>query len=102
MLSQRYYVEQWEVESFTSPGKIYKVSRRQDGGMECSCPSWIFQRKRLPNGHCKHIRFILANRPSVRPIADIERKRKPVTIQNEEFKAELTNGRIKGFIDSLE
>lgn len=48
--SGRYYTAQYNVHSFTDPEKTYKVSQRADGGWECSCPAWIFQRKRLHNG----------------------------------------------------
>lgn len=43
-MAQRYYQEQWDVESQTNRVDkhgnpvVYKVSLRNDGGWECSCP----------------------------------------------------------------
>ena len=51
----KYYAQQWNIKSFTDDDKEYKVSRCFDDHYECSCPRWIFARKQLPNGECKHI-----------------------------------------------
>ena len=47
------YKRQWDIQSFTDPGKKpYKISERLDGGWECSCPAWT---RHMPRGDCKHI-----------------------------------------------
>jgi hypothetical protein len=47
------YARQFDVGSFTDPTKKpYKVSQRQDGGWECSCPAWT---RHTPRKDCKHI-----------------------------------------------
>ena len=47
------YARQFDVGSFTDPAKKpYKVSERQDGGWECSCPAWT---RNTPRKDCKHI-----------------------------------------------
>jgi hypothetical protein len=38
MSQQQFYLQQWNVESFTHPGKMYKVSLQNTGTLECSCP----------------------------------------------------------------
>jgi len=93
-MSQRYYVAQYNVRSFTDPDKIYKVSERSDGGWECACPNWIFNRKKHPPGWgCKHIEFIRQNR-------NLDEDREQFRETEERIEVEM-NGRIKGFIDSL-
>jgi predicted nucleic acid-binding Zn finger protein len=47
---------QFIVESFTQGDKKYKVTHYLDGTFGCSCPAWIFQRKKL--GDCKHIKAV--------------------------------------------
>ena len=47
------YARQFDVGSFTDLAKKpYKVSERQDGGWECSCPAWT---RHMPRRDCKHI-----------------------------------------------
>jgi hypothetical protein len=47
------YVRQWDVGSFTDPGKKpYKISERYNGTWECSCPAWT---RHTPRTDCKHI-----------------------------------------------
>lgn len=105
-LAQRYYVEQWDVESLTGRLdkhgniEVYKVSLAEDGHYECSCGAWKYQRFR--RGDCKHILFIRDNHPSVASVVQNGEARRPTVIQNNEFKAELMlNGRLKAFKDSL-
>lgn len=45
----------------TSSEDVYTVAQKVDGTFGCSCKAWIFQRKKMPNGHCKHITFALAH-----------------------------------------
>jgi hypothetical protein len=52
----RGYVDAWEVESLTEPGKVYVVSKRRDGTMACSCPRWKFAH--APKADCKHIQAL--------------------------------------------
>ena len=52
------WVERWYVRSFTNAEKEYTVARDEDGGYGCSCPAWKFQRHRIRDGICKHIRQI--------------------------------------------
>jgi len=52
------WVERWIVESFTS-NKEYVVSIADDNKTwGCSCPAWIYQRHRIRDGICKHIREV--------------------------------------------
>ena len=37
---------------------IYIVAETEDGKFQCSCPAWIFQRKKLRNGECYHIQLV--------------------------------------------
>lgn len=50
------YVEAWDVESLSEPGKTYVVSRRKTGELACSCPAWKFHK--APKPDCKHIRAL--------------------------------------------
>ena len=51
------WVERWNVRSHTNPDKEYVVSLAEDGETwGCSCPAWKFQRHRIRDGICKHIR----------------------------------------------
>ena len=52
------WVERWYVRSFTNADKEYTVARSEDGEFGCSCPAWKFQRHRIRDGICKHIRQI--------------------------------------------
>jgi hypothetical protein len=53
------WVERWHVRSHTNPDKEYTVSLAEDGETwGCSCPAWTFQRHRIRDGICKHIRQI--------------------------------------------
>ena len=104
-MGQRFYEQQWEIHSFTDPDKVYKVSLRTDGGWECSCPSWIFGRKRHEAGWvCKHITHVQANMQRFRreEVVQARQEGRRVTVQTDEYDIELIeSGRIKGFIDSL-
>lgn len=106
----RYYQAQYNVRSFTDPDKVYKVSQRADGGWECSCGAWIFQRKRLhngqtipkdeldwidytPNGFCKHIMNIRENR-------NLEDDARSFAETGQRIEV-VINGRMKGFIENI-
>ena len=54
------WIKRWEAHSFTDPNTVYTVSKDREEHFACSCKAWIFQRKKLPDGHCKHINVILA------------------------------------------
>ena len=101
-MSQNYYREQWRIQSFTNPDKTYTVSLRNDGGYECSCPAWIFQRKRL--GNCKHIRQVQENF-NIEEITRTRREgRRPrvQAVHTEEYDIALVeNGRINGFLADI-
>lgn len=59
------YKEQWQIASFTEPDKWYTVSEEMDGSGACSCPAWIFSKRRDSSGHrppCKHIDLVFGNR----------------------------------------
>lgn len=61
------WVERWSVLSHTSDEKEYTVSLADDGETwGCSCPAWVYQRHRIRDGICKHIREVQAmlTRPS--------------------------------------
>jgi hypothetical protein len=49
------WVNQWEIPSGSS-NRTYKVSVDAVGNWACSCPAWGFQRAKLTDGICKHIR----------------------------------------------
>jgi len=56
------YAHRWTVKSFTDSSVSYVVAQLKTTlEMQCSCKAWIFQRKKFPNGHCKHIQATLAN-----------------------------------------
>ena len=66
-MNQAIYSQQWDVESFTDPGKKpYKVSLRINGQWECSCPAWTRHMSPgasmapgdFPRTDCKHIDMI--------------------------------------------
>lgn len=53
------WVEKWEVGSHTHANKQYVVSLADDNTTwGCSCPAWCFQRHRIRDGICKHIREV--------------------------------------------
>lgn len=53
------WIERWYVRSFSNSEKEYTVSLAEDGEtFGCSCPAWTFQRHRIRDGICKHIRQI--------------------------------------------
>lgn len=56
------WIKRWTVPSGTNPDKTYTVAQDRDGSYGCSCPAWKFQRKRLKDGKCKHIRQVEAGR----------------------------------------
>lgn len=64
------WVEQWEVESRTETGRLWKVSKKEDQSFACSCPRWIFKRVQ-----CEHIQEVLhgGGRPIDPLIAAIEK-----------------------------
>lgn len=52
------WVDRWYVNSHSSD-KVYTVSIAEDGETwGCSCPAWKFQRHRIRDGICKHIREV--------------------------------------------
>ena len=52
------WIERWYVDSHSSD-KEYTVSIAEDGETwGCSCPAWKFQRHRIRDGICKHIREV--------------------------------------------
>jgi len=53
-MSNRWLLK-WSIESFVKVGTSYTVSLGTDGNWGCSCPAWIFQRRKLPDNSCKHI-----------------------------------------------
>lgn len=57
----RTWIRQWVVKSFTVSDTEYTISEKVDNSYACSCKAWIFQRKKFPNGHCKHIEAVLAS-----------------------------------------
>jgi hypothetical protein len=57
----RTWKQQFTVKSFTNRTDEYTISEKLDGTWACSCKAWIFQRKKFPNGHCKHIEAVLAH-----------------------------------------
>jgi hypothetical protein len=54
-LAKTVYVQQWQIQSHSTPNKFYKVSLTENGEYQCSCPVWIFRRKQ-----CKHIEQVKA------------------------------------------
>jgi hypothetical protein len=53
------WVERWMVHSHTNDEKEYTVSCTEDRETwGCSCPAWKFQRHRIRDGICKHIREV--------------------------------------------
>lgn len=55
------WIDRWNVNSHTNPDKEYVVSRADDAETwGCSCPAWTFQRHRIRDGICKHIREVQA------------------------------------------
>lgn len=53
------WIDRWYTKSMTNPEKEYVVSRADDGETwGCSCPAWTFQRRRLRDGICKHIKLV--------------------------------------------
>ena len=112
---QRYYSAQWDIRSFTHPEQDpYKVSRRADGGYECSCKAWIFQRKRLhngvlipkedleyidyvPNGRCKHAQFVIENRDVEEDNVRMQETQAPIEV----ITIEEPDGRLRGLVEDL-
>jgi len=53
------WIDRWYVKSHTNYDKEYTVSRAEDEETwGCSCPAWKFQRHRIRDGICKHIREV--------------------------------------------
>lgn len=50
----------FKVESFSKRGVFHRVRRTNGGGWTCGCGAWIYQRDRLQDGKCHHIRRALA------------------------------------------
>lgn len=73
------WVEKYEVESLTTPGKTYTVARKENGSWGCGCPRWIFGR---PRTDCKHILAMIAGM-------------KPLTMA--EWSMSMTGRRMRGF-----
>jgi hypothetical protein len=57
------WVKRWSVASHTDPHTKYTVALKDDGTFGCTCGAWKFQRKKLPDGHCKHINALIAVEP---------------------------------------
>lgn len=45
-----------EVDSATRPGTRYRIAYDAEGRLGCSCPAWVYARRRRP---CKHIVAVL-------------------------------------------
>ena len=52
--------DRWYITSHSNDERQYTVALSEDGVWGCSCPAWKFQRKRLVDGKCKHIREVLS------------------------------------------
>lgn len=50
-------VEQWSVDSDSSPGSSYRVSLLDDGSYSCACKGWTMH---TPRRDCKHIAVVKA------------------------------------------
>ena len=50
-------LEFWKVESDSSPGKFYTVSRLADESFSCSCLGWT---RHIPRKDCRHITYVKA------------------------------------------
>ena len=102
-MAQRYYNAQWDVRSLTDrtdkDGNVitYKVSRRADGGMECSCKNWIYRRKYLLLGRCKHIEYILENRNVEEDNVRMQETQAPIEV----ITIEEPDGRLRGLVEDL-
>jgi len=59
------YVESWDVESESVPGKMYAVSMDRLGEWSCSCPRWTLNASRPT---CKHIRYVWQYRVNTLPV----------------------------------
>lgn len=51
------YCFHWKIESDSSPGKFYTVSKDADGGFACSCRGWTLH---TPRRDCRHILYVRA------------------------------------------
>ena len=79
------WVDRWNVRSFTNEDKEYTVSIADDGETwGCSCPAWTFQRHRIRDGICKHIRQIQQIQQF-----EVEREREEVEVEYETELAEV-------------
>jgi len=76
------YMRQWNIESFTIPGKEYKVSQLKDGSYQCSCPNWIYRRRQ-----CKHINAVM-KMGITQHVPSMQTQKIRVQIQQEEFEIE--------------
>lgn len=47
-------VDQWKIESESSPGRYYVVSLNADESFSCSCLGWT---RHVPRRDCKHIDY---------------------------------------------
>lgn len=69
------WVQKWTV--MGTSGKDYDVSKASDGSYGCTCPAWIFQRKKYgPRKDCQHImqkRIELGDLPNVTVIKKEDR-----------------------------
>lgn len=82
------WIDRWNVSSHTNPDKEYVVSRADD--MEtwgCSCPAWKFQRHRIRDGICKHIREVQMSIEHMTPaeVLDSQADRYPDHIRRDAF-----------------
>ncbi|MCG3207164.1 MAG: hypothetical protein FOGNACKC_00764 [Anaerolineae bacterium] len=49
--------DKWDVASFSTPGKKYRVSRSACGQWGCTCPRWIYRRAEC--GHIRHVKKLV-------------------------------------------
>ena len=50
------WTHKWNVES--NSGKSYVIAIKRDNTWGCSCPHWTRNRKNIPDGKCKHIKYV--------------------------------------------
>ena len=54
-MSESFGIDQWDVESQSSPGTHYRVTLKPDGTYACGCTGWT---RHVPRKDCKHIRWV--------------------------------------------
>jgi hypothetical protein len=57
------YIKKWKVRSQSNPNKFYTVSLTEKGEYECSCPEWIYRRRK-----CHHIAIVENNGGEEEPL----------------------------------